>query len=654
MDLTSTTSRKNCDLDQKLLYLISFKFSKQSKSRLYCRLSKEKGYQRISHMPDKVINDINIRVATVNGTGSQSSNLVIMRAIFNMGVPVCGKNQFPSNIAGLPTWYTIRVSAKGYKTSKKHADILIAMNKDTVLEDIAELPAGSVFIYNNIMKIDEHLRVDHFNYGVPFNKLVGEVTDNVKLKKLVVNMVYVGVLAELIKIDRDAMRQALEKQFSTKPKAVELNMKAIDAGMNYVKENIEKRDLFYLEPMDKTSGHILIEGNAATALGALMGGCTVMGWYPITPSSSVCENLIKYAEKYRKDPDTGEVKFAAIQAEDELASIGMVIGASWAGARAMTATAGPGMSLMSEIAGLGYGAEIPAVIVNVQRMGPTTGLPTRTSQGDILSSHYLSHGDTMFPVLLPASVEECYEFGMEVFDLAEQYQTPVFLLSDLDLGMNLWMTKPFKYPEKPYNRGKVLTAEDLEKMEHFYRYMDVDGDGIPYRTVPGTDSEKAAYFTRGSGHNAKGKYTEKAGEWQEVIERLVKKMDTIRPDLPQSILSKGNKESKVGLIAYGTTHWAIEEAREILNEKEVYFDYLRMRALPVTQDVKDFIASYDKIYVVEQNRDAQMTAILKLELEPQYIERLVPVLNYDGDFIDAYVIADQLLKKQGQKEVAHV
>src|SRR5689334_19633295 len=439
--------------------------------------------QQSSAGKQRVVNDFSIQVATVNGSGSQTANLVLLRSLLLMGIPASGKNMFPSNIAGLPTWYTIRASKRGYIARKKEVDFLVAMNAETAKEDVLTLDPGAAVVYDEPLKLKE-LRDDLVFYPVPFDKLVTPVCPDAKLRRLVRNMIYDGILAKLLGIDLGLMEKALGKQLGRKAKAVALNQGALKAGWDYATEHFTKQDPFFIEPMNETAGKILIEGNAAAAIGCMMAGVTVVAWYPITPSSSLCESLISYMKKYRVDKTTGKATFAIVQAEDEIASLGMVIGASWAGARAMTATAGPGISLMSEFAGLAYYAEAPAVIFDVQRVGPSTGLPTRTAQGDLLSTAFLSHGDTKHIMLLPNSVEESYEFAMEAFDLSEQFQTPVFVMMDLDLGMNNWMSDGFKYPTKPINRGKRLTPEVLQKIGDWGRYKDVDGDGIPYRTVP--------------------------------------------------------------------------------------------------------------------------------------------------------------------------
>src|SRR5262245_14890362 len=592
---------------------------------------------------ERIVNDFAIQVATVNGSGSQTANLVLLRSIFQMGVPVGGKNMFPSNIAGLPTWYTIRASHKGYIGRKKEVDFLVAMNPETAKEDVLTLAPGAVALYDEPLKLNE-LRNDVIFYPVPFDKLMQPITHDAKLRRLVRNMVYDGALSKLLSIDMSQMEKALRKQLGKKQKAIDLNMGALKAGYDFAEANLPKQDPYVIEPMNKTQGMILIEGNAAAAIGCMMAGVTFVGWYPITPSSSLCESLIDYLKKYRKDPETGKATYAVIQAEDELAALGMVLGAGWVGARAMTSSAGPGISLMSEFTGLGYYAEIPAVIFDVQRCGPSTGLPTRTGQQDILSTAVLSHGDTKHPLLLPSSVTECYTMAMEAFDIAEQMQTPVFVMSDLDLGMNTWMARPFEYPTKPLKRGKLLDAETLKRVGEFARYRDVDGDGIPYRTVPGDGMP--AYFTRGSGHNDKAQYSERAEDYSKNLDRLARKFETARTLLPRpdvELLAKG----KVGIIGYGTTHWAIVESRDQLtNEAQLTTSYLRLKAYPFTPEVFEFIDTCDRVYVVEQNRDSQMLSLLRMECNPKQIAKLRAIPHYAGLPIDGRSETTELLKQE--------
>jgi 2-oxoglutarate ferredoxin oxidoreductase subunit alpha len=592
---------------------------------------------------ERIVNDFAIQVATVNGSGSQTANLVLLRSIFQMGVPVGGKNMFPSNIAGLPTWYTIRASHKGYIGRKKEVDFLVAMNAETAKEDVLTLAPGAVALYDEPLKLKE-LRNDVIFYPVPFDKLMQPITHDAKLRRLVRNMVYDGVLSKLLSIDMGQMEKALRKQLGKKQKAIDLNMSALKAGYDFAEANLPKQDPFVIEPMNATQGMILIEGNAAAAIGCMMAGVTFVGWYPITPSSSLCESLIDYLKKYRKDPETGKNTYAVIQAEDELAALGMVLGAGWVGARSMTSSAGPGISLMSEFTGLGYYAEIPAVIFDVQRCGPSTGLPTRTGQQDILSTAILSHGDTKHPLLLPSSVTECYTMAMDAFDLAEQMQTPVFVMSDLDLGMNTWMAQPFEYPSKPLKRGKLLDADTLKRVGEFARYRDVDGDGIPYRTVPGDGMP--AYFTRGSGHNDKAQYSERAEDYSKNLDRLARKFETARTLVPKpdvDLQAQGN----VGIIAYGTTHWAIVESRDQLsNEAQLTTSYLRLKAYPFTPEVFEFIDKCDRVYVVEQNRDSQMLSLLRMECNPTQIAKLRTIPHYVGLPIDGRSVTTELLRQE--------
>ncbi len=593
----------------------------------------------------QIVNDFSIQIATVNGSGSQSANSVLLRSIFRMGVPVSGKNLFPSNIAGLPTWYTIRVSKHGWVARKTDIDVLIAMNPETAQQDVLSLGAGAAVIYDESFKLNE-LRSDLTFYPVPFDQLAASTGADAKIRKLVKNMVYVGVAAQLLSIDMEWIEKSVRKQFARKVKAAELNLSAVRAGFEYAASSLTQQSPYLVEPMNATQGKIIIDGNAAAAMGAMFAGVTVVTWYPITPSSSVVEQLIDYMKKYRIEQD-GKASFAIVQAEDELAAIGMVIGAGWAGARSMTATSGPGISLMAEFAGLAYFTEIPGVIFDVQRTGPSTGMPTRTAQGDITFIAGLSHGDTKHVMLIPASVKECYEFGIAAFDIAEQLQTLVFVLSDLDLGMNNWMSEPFEYPEKPIQRGKVLNAKQLEELGGFARYKDVDGDAIPYRTLPGTDHPAAAYFTRGSGHNEKALYSERPDEYENNMLRLARKFETAKTLVPKPIL-EGTGKQKVGIIAFGTSHWAVIESRDQLErESHLGTDYLRVRAYPFTQEIHDFVASHERVYVVEQNRDAQMLHLLKVDLDPAQTVKLRSVLHFNGLPIDARTLTTAIASQEG-------
>jgi 2-oxoglutarate ferredoxin oxidoreductase subunit alpha len=594
----------------------------------------------------RVINDWSLQVATVNGSGSQSANTVILRTIFQMGVPVSGKNLFPSNIAGLPTWYTIRANKNGYIARKKEIDFLIAMNAETAVEDVKSLAPGGAVLYDEPLNL-RAARNDVTFYSVPFDKIVGAVCPDAKLRKLVKNMLYPGILAHLLGLDMDEMEKAIRKQFGKKKKAADLNVNAAKTGYDYAVANLEKQDPFWVERMNENQGKMIIDGNAAAALGCMFAGVTVVTWYPITPSSSLVEQLIDYMKKYRIGED-GKSTYAIVQAEDELAAVGMVIGAAWAGARSMTATAGPGISLMAEFTGLGYYVEVPAVIWDIQRVGPSTGLPTRTAQGDVFSIAFLSHGDTKHLLLFPSNPEECFSMAGDAFDLAERFQTPVFVLSDLDLGMNNWMAHPFEYPTKPIDRGKVLTKEDLDRLGSFARYKDVDGDGIGYRTLPGINHPAGAWFARGSGHNEKSQYSERPDDYVNNIDRLLKKFETARQHVPKpQVVANGT--SKIGIIGYGTSHWATGESRDQLRQEyKVETDYLRVRAFPFTKEVHDFIASHERVYVVDQNRDGQMRDLLKLDIDTTQIPKLRSVRHYNGLPIDARSITDEIISQEGK------
>jgi 2-oxoglutarate ferredoxin oxidoreductase subunit alpha len=593
----------------------------------------------------RVANDFSINVATVNGSGSQSANSVLLKSIFGMGVPVSGKNLFPSNIAGLPTWYTIRASKDGYVARKRDAEVLVALNPDTAKQDALALPAGGVAIYEENLNLRQY-RDDVVFYPVPFDRITAAICPEAKLRKLVKNMVYVGVAAQLLKIDLAVVESGLRKQFAKKVKVFELNFGAVKAGYDYAAEKFTKQDPYVIERMDRTAGKIIIDGNAAAGMGAVFAGVTVVAWYPITPSTSLVEATTDLLKKFRVTPE-GKATFAVVQAEDELAAIGMVLGAGWAGARAMTATSGPGISLMGEFAGLGYYAEIPGVIFDVQRTGPSTGLPTRTSQADLLSVAFLSHGDTQHVILLPGNVKECFEMGYSAFDLAERIQTPVFVLSDLDLGMNNWMSDKFEYPQTPLDRGKVLTAEDLERLGGFARYRDVDGDAIGWRTLPGTRHPRAGYFTRGTGHNDAAVYSEKPEDYVAGMERLARKFENARKLVPAPVTVK-NGTSKIGFLAYGTTDFALRESLDqIKKEYGQEVDYMRIRAYPFAHEIHDFVASHERVYVVEQDRDAQLASLLKLDLPAEQVMKLRSILHFNGLPVDARTITEEFATKEG-------
>ena len=600
----------------------------------------------VSNPPHEIVNDFSIQVATVNGSGSQSANLILLRSLFQMGIPVSGKNLFPSNIAGLPTWYTIRTNKRGFIGRKKEIDLVVAMNPETAREDVMNLDSGAAAVYDEKLNLNE-LRSDVVFYPVPFDELVAPVCPVPKLRKLVRNIIYDGVLAYLLGIEMEEVKNAVYKQFASKPKAADMNWAAVQAGYDWAVENVTKQDPLRVERMNANEGKIIIEGNAAAALGCVFNGVSVVTWYPITPSSSLAETLADYARRFRLDED-GKATFAIVQAEDELASIGMALGAGWAGARSMTTTAGPGISLMNEFIGLGYFAEIPVVLFDVQRMGPSTGLPTRTSQGDLMSCAMASHGDTRHPVLIPATPEECFTMAGEAFDLAEELQTPVFCLLDLDLGMNYWMSPQFDYPTEPFKRGKVLTAEDLERLGGFSRYEDVDGDGVPYRTLPGTRHPKAAYFTRGTGHTIHATYSEREDDWVNNIDRLARKFETARKMVPPPVIEK-NEGAKIGIIACGTSHFAVEESQDQLaGEYDIQTSYCRVRAYPISQDVADFIDEHERVYIVDQNRDGQLGQLIRMDYPGFDPAKLRSIRYYGGMPLDARTVTDALVKQENR------
>jgi 2-oxoglutarate/2-oxoacid ferredoxin oxidoreductase subunit alpha len=594
---------------------------------------------------EPIVNDLTIQAATVNGSGSQTANLVLTRAIFHMGIPVAPKNVFPSNIEGLPTWYQLRITPEGHMARSDKVDVLIAFNVATWREDLKTVRGGGVVIHEEAFSTAE-ARDDVIYYPVPFAKLAKAKIQSDTLRKQLANMIYVGVVAGVLGIPWEALEHAVRRQFLTKPKAVPVNLDAIKVGYDHWQDNFSKQDAYRLEPMTgRVDGKVLVEGNQAAALGALMGGATVVAWYPITPSSSLCEYFIAYSDRFRVDPKTGEKLVSVVQAEDELAAVGMAIGAGWAGARAFTSTSGPGISLMAEFSGLAYYAEVPVVIFDIQRIGPSTGLPTRTSQGDIGFVYTLSHGDTKHLVLLPGTVEECYEFARDAFDHADRFQTPVFVLSDLDLGMNLWMTPEFKYPDKEFDRGKVLAKDDLEKLAGDWgRYRDVDMDGVPYRTLPGTDHPAAGYFTRGSGHDENARYTEGADAYARNMDRLARKFETARHALPAPVVEEAG--APVGLIAFGSTHAAVLEARETLAAAGKAVDYLRVRSLPLADEVVKFIARHEHVYVAEQNRDGQLFDLVRLALPAELVDRVRSIRHYNGQPIPAVAIIDPLMDRE--------
>ncbi len=586
-----------------------------------------------------------ISVATKNGSGSQTANTTLLRALFKMGIPVSGKNLFPSNIQGQPTWYTIRLSFDGFVARRPHAEIVVAMNLATAVEDLQSVETGGVFMYADDLKIPL-TRTDVSYYPIPVKKISAEHEPDARLRAYVANMVYVGALAQLLSIDIAEIEAALMFHFKGKRKAVDVNMRVVRASAEWAATNLTKTDPFRVERMDKTNGLIMIDGNTAGALGAIYGGVTFVGWYPITPATSLADALNEYLPQLRLDPETKTPTYSVLQAEDELAALGMVLGAGWAGARSMTSTSGPGISLMAEFAGLGYYAEIPAVIWDIQRMGPSTGLPTRVSQGDIIASYWLGHGDSKNVCLLPGSVYECFEFGWRAFDLAERLQTPVFVLSDLDIGMNQWMSKPFDYPDQALDRGKVLDAEALDKLGSFARYKDVDGDGIGWRTLPGTDHPLAAYFTRGTGHTERATYSERPADWVNNMARLGRKFETARKIVPQPIEARV-PGAEIAIISYGSADPAVVETRARLERDGIKVSYLRLRALPIADSVKDFIAAHQRVYVVELNTDAQMLQLLRLHT-PEHAARLIACNWGDGLPLTARWITNAIKTQEGK------
>jgi 2-oxoglutarate ferredoxin oxidoreductase subunit alpha len=586
---------------------------------------------------DQRINDFSMTIATVNGSGSQSANNILMRSIFRMGVPVSGKNLFPSNIAGLPTWFSIRVNEKGYVARQKKADLVVAMNKDTFAEDVSRLKDGGLFFYNSGLRgVEPPQGVE--SIGIDFNALSKDVTDSIQLKKLLVNMIYVGVLTEIMSLPEEVVDATIEHQFKGKEKVFDINKKAVRVGREYVRSELTGRTWPYkVEQRELTQNKILIDGNTSGALGLVYGGCTFGAWYPITPSSSLAESFELYSHHLRTEA-TGSKRFSMVQAEDELSAITMVAGAGWAGSRAMTTTSGPGISLMAETIGLMYFAEIPGVIWDVQRMGPSTGLPTRTSQGDILAAARCSHGDTKHPVLLPASPAECFEMAQVALDLSEEAQTPVFVLSDLDVGMNFWMSERFTAPTEDFKRGKVLDKAALEQVGEFARYADRDGDGIPYRTLPGTEHDGAAYFTRGTGHTPEAKYSEDSDNYQALMDRLQKKWETMKTMVPAPEVRQ-QAGATVGVLYYGSTDIIMEELLSFFSDETV--STLRLKAYPFHKEVDRFLQNHERVLVIEQNQHGQMAELLRADY-PQCANKIVTETNCDGMPLCPEVVAENI------------
>lgn len=603
-------------------------------------------------MSDIRVNDFVIKIGTVNGTGSASANGLLLKTLFRMGIPVTGKNLFPSNIQGLPTWYGIRVSHKGYMARSKRVDLMVALNAQTYQKDMENVTPGGFLVYDSTWPRERQLnRTDITVLGVPLAKLCNENFSDARVRILMKNIAYVGVLAALLDIDTVILRTLIEETFASKPKLVESNLKAINIGFNYTRDNFTCPLPIRVQTMGDNSKHIMIDGNSAAGLGCIYAGATVGAWYPITPSTSLMDAFKAYCKKFRIDKETGQKNYVIVQAEDELAAAGIVLGANWVGARAFTPTSGPGISLMSEFIGFAYYAEIPSVFFDVQRVGPSTGMPTRTQQCDILMCAYASHGDTQHPMLLPANPYECFEMAVTAFDLAERLQTPVFVLSDLDIGMNDWMIPELKWDDnyRP-DRGKVLSSADVDKLEKFYRYLDKDGDGIAARTLPG-ENPKGAYFVRGSGHNKLGMYTESSEEYKEIVDRLLVKWKTARVLVPKPVLTQADVDTGIGIIAYGSSDGAVIEALDDLRDKGIHVDYMRIRAFPFNAEVTRFVEQHATIFVVEQNRDAQLRSLLILETNTD-ARKLVPVLHYSGMPIPSSCVFDGVCKHLSVKDVA--
>ncbi len=597
----------------------------------------------------KIVNDFSITIGTVNGSGSQTANVTLLRAFFKMGIPVSGKNLFPSNIQGLPTWYTIRLSKDGHLARRDEQEIVVAMNPASFQRDLETVLPGGAFFYPDDIKLPI-TRTDISAYPMPVKQLAKAAQVSPSLRDYIANMVYVGVLAQMLGIDMDKVRAALDFHFKGKAAAIDSNFNTIKAGAEWVAQNLKKTDPYFVAPMDATQGYEMADGNTAAALGAIYGGVQFAAWYPITPASSLAEALNVYLPQLRKTPD-GKQTYTVLQAEDELSAIGMAIGAGWGGLRAMTSTSGPGISLMSEFAGLAYHTEIPVVVWDVQRIGPSTGMPTRTAQGDVTEVYFLSHGDTQNVILFPGSVKECFEFGWRAFDIAERLQMPVFVLSDLDLGMNQWMTKPFEYPDAPMDRGKVLWEADLEKLNGSWaRYRDVDGDGVPYRTVPGNRHPSASWFARGTGHDEYTRYSEDADTWEHNMLRIKKKYETARTLVPKPVI-RNSKGATIGIIAFGSTEAAVEEARELLKQDGgPKTDFLRLRALPCTAEVFSFIKKHERVYIVEANRDGQLRQILTMVVPHDQAGKFRSVCHSDGLPLTASWVKDAILAQEKKEK----
>jgi 2-oxoglutarate ferredoxin oxidoreductase subunit alpha len=600
--------------------------------------------QKSPHGSERIVNEVCMTICTINGSGSATANNILYRALFRMGIMTSGKNVFPSNIKGLPTWFVIRASARGYTGRIAHDDVVIAMNQVTIQKDIDYLKDGGVLFYADHLELPQ-IEKDIIVYPMPIKALMKTVDAPRNMTNYLENMLYVGIVGQVMGIPENVLKATIDHQFSGKPAIAESNFNIVNLGYQYALKNIEKKDRFYLEQLPELSDYILTDGNNAGALGALYGGLQFCAWYPITPATSLVESAIGQVGKLRKDPKTGKNTCVILQVEDELAAAGATLGAGWAGLRAMTSTSGPGISLMTENIGLAYFTETPMVIWDVQRVGPSTGLPTRTAQGDLSMLYTLGHGDTKHVILIPGTVTECFEFGWRSLDIAEKYQTPIFVLSDLDLGMNTWVTKRFEYPSQPIERGKIVWEDKLEEFKDWGRYKDLDGDGIPYRTVIGNQSPKAAYFTRGTGHDEYGNYSEDPQNWNKILRRIGLKLDGVVRDLPRPIIRRAKSDAEIGIIGMGSTHDAMIEAQDLLAEMGIQADYMRVRALPASIAVREFIASHARNYVVELNRDGQLKQILSLEIS-EYSEKLISISEIGGLPLTAAWTAESIYLKE--------
>ena len=606
------------------------------------------------------VNNFVVRFANVNGTGSASANQLFAKSIFRMGIPVTPKNIFPSNIQGLPTWYEVRVSEKGYLGRREGIDLMLCVNPQSMLKDVQSVKSGGYFMYDNTKPLHKEYHRDDITFiGIPLTAICNKEYSDPRQRQLFKNIIYVGALSALLAIEFEVLETLVTEQFKGKEKLIAPNIHALQLGVNYVKENFSYPLDIQVERRNLIKDKILLNGNTAAGIGAVYGGASVVSWYPITPSTSLIEAFEDYAILYRNDKETGKKNYAIVQAEDELAALGMAIGANWNGARSFTATSGPGLSLMNEFLGLAYYSEVPVVLVDVQRSGPSTGMPTRTQQSDILLAAYASHGDTKHVLLIPSTPAECFEMTATAFDLAEFLQTPVMVMLDLDLGMNDHISAPLQWhPDRKYNRGKVLSAEQLENIERFGRYLDIDKDGVPYRTIPGTHATKGAYFTRGSSHDEYAVYSEDSATYVRIMERLLQKFETAKSMVPAPIFYQKDNQHEIGFIFYGTTTAAAEEAMDILNTQGISIDAIRIKAFPFIDDVLNFINTHNEVFVIEQNRDAQMRTLLinELEIAPSKLKK---ILNFDGmpitaDFIVKHTIAQLPKSLLNNKETLSV